>query len=83
MKFKSHSQRKAVMAKLNKKYYLVDIKRKIYSPKAGYDTEKRAIQGNLVVQLSSGNDFIIPLKKEVIIKQKIKPGKIDIYQPTK
>ena len=62
------------------KYYLADIKRNVYDP-SPFDTENRAIKANLVVQISSGNDFIVPFKGSDLKKWKFKAGKIDIYQP--
>lgn len=76
--FKAPNKKEVI--KLNK-YYLVDVKRGVYSPEAEYDNFKRAVKGNLVVQLSSGNDFVVPLKGSEIKKNNLKPGKIDVYQP--
>jgi hypothetical protein len=60
------------------KFFLADIKRKIYNP-TPYPTLKRACQGNMIFQISSGNDFIIPLKKKDL--DGFKEGEIGVYQP--
>lgn len=63
------------------KFYLVDLKRKVYTDEAEYDTEDRAIKGNMIVQMASGNDYVIPMKGEDIKKQGFRKGRIDVYQP--
>lgn len=57
------------------KQYLADIKRKLYDPRE-FKNFKQAVQMNLVVQINSGNAYIVPLVKKQLQKLKYKKGKL-------
>jgi len=50
-------------------YLLVDIKRKIYDTHSikGW---KKAVHLNLAYQIGSGNDYVIPMQKSWVLKDK-------------
>jgi hypothetical protein len=59
------------------KYFLADIKRKVYDP-TPFKTWKSAVRMNMVAQIYNTDDFmyVVPLKQKEIIKSKFKQEKL-------
>jgi hypothetical protein len=57
------------------KYFLVDIKNKVYDP-TPFKTFKDACRINMMLQISTGNDYIVPLTKKDITKHKFKEERL-------